>query len=75
MANKAMLKFHGITQKKFNQLNNTQKRDLIQEYVSTTQREKREAVTQKIADKVEDARFRAKNPFSTKNVRNIYLNK
>ena len=46
MANKAMLKFHGITEKKFNQLNNTQKRDLIQEYVSTTQREKREAVTQ-----------------------------
>ena len=75
MANKAMLKFHGITEKKFNQLNNTQKRDLIQEYVSTTQREKREAVTQKIADKVKDARFRAKNPFSTKNVRNIYLNK
>ena len=29
MANKAMLKFHGITEKKFNQLNNTKKRDLI----------------------------------------------
>ena len=75
MANKAILKFHGITEKEFNQFNNTQKRNLIQEYVSTTQREKREAVTSKIADKVKDARLRAKKPFSTKNVRNIYLNK
>ena len=29
MANKAMLKFHGITEKKFNQLNNTQKREQV----------------------------------------------
>jgi len=75
MANKAMLKFQGITEKEFNQLTNTQKRDLIQEYVSTTQREKREAVTSRIADRVEKARRRAKSPFPTKNVKNIYLNK
>ena len=61
MANKEMLKFHKMTEKEFKSLSNDKKRDKIQGYVSTINKQKREAVTKNISDKVEDARFRFKN--------------
>jgi|TARA_R110002012_G_scaffold286270_1_gene477782 hypothetical protein len=66
MANKEMLKFHKMTEKEFKSLSNDKKRDKIQGYVSTINKQKREAVTKNISEKVEDARFRFKNPDKAK---------
>ena len=55
-----------MTEKEFKSLSNDKKRDKIQNFVSTINKQKREAVTKNISEKVEDARFRFKNPDKAK---------
>jgi|TARA_R110000744_G_scaffold140450_1_gene251637 hypothetical protein len=66
MANKELLKFHKMTQKEYDRLSFDKRREKIQGFVSTTNKQKREAAIKNIADKVEDARFRFKNPDKVK---------
>lgn len=66
MANKELLKFHKMTQKEYDRLPFDKRREKIQNFVSTTNKQKREGVTKNIAKQVKDARFDYANPNKVK---------
>ena len=66
MANKELLKFHKMTQKEYDRLPFDIRREKIQNFVSTTNKQKREAAIKNIAKRVEDARFDYANPDKVK---------